>query len=213
MTRIYRVSVLRGSLALTLATLAAACAERPSEPASQRLVDLAGGATVTGTPPPAEPPEGAVWTFGDAAAHGWQAASGVADLRVEGGALVGRSTDDMPILHLAWRPDADPQEPVHAVEVRMASSAPGRLRAEFSGEEDFVAAQAAGDERARVTRRTVSRPHVWMPLTVDLDRWSGREVELELSLAGESAGVLGFWGSPAVRQRIEHAEAEGPLRG
>lgn len=41
MARIYRVFILRGSLALTLATLAVACTERPSAPASQRLVDLA----------------------------------------------------------------------------------------------------------------------------------------------------------------------------
>ncbi|MGH9380490.1 MAG: sulfatase [Thermoanaerobaculia bacterium] len=338
MAQIYCVSILRGSLALTLTTLAVACAERPPEPASQRLVDLADEATVTGAQPPAEAPEGAVWTFGDAEDHGWEAVSGVAGLRVEGGALVGRSTDDLPILHLAWQPDADPQEPVHAVEVRMASSAPGRLRAEFVGEEGFVTAQVTGrlrgfsrgfdspvmagdtatpytlqsswaqtaggirhlvlvpadsagvdfriesvrvvlrrehlagiasgvgwqglgeiyretlvtrspetwrfplrladaplldlavgtvedgaatfevavvdgDDRTPVTRRTVSRPHAWTPLMVDLERWAGRDIELELSLRADKGGVLGFWGSPAVRQRVARAKEDAAPQG
>jgi arylsulfatase A-like enzyme len=48
-------------------------------------------------------------------------------------------------------------------------------------------------------RRTITTPHRWEPVKVDLSRYARQDVILSLSLAGQKAGTLGFWGSPVIR--------------
>jgi len=54
-------------------------------------------------------------------------------------------------------------------------------------------------EDVAVLRRTITTPHRWEPVQVDLSGYAGKEVSLSLSLAAKKEGTLGFWGSPAVR--------------
>lgn len=125
-----------------MAVLLWSCADASPEPSSLRLVDRVAEATVTNRSAALNEAQPAAWTFSDPDTAGWQAAAGVDGLRVEDGALVGRSTDAQPILHVAWRPTIDADEPVHAIEVRMAASRPGTLRAELMGAETFALAPA-----------------------------------------------------------------------
>ena len=50
-------------------------------------------------------------------------------------------------------------------------------------------------------QRTVTTPHRWDSVPLDLSDLAGREVVLSLSLAADEDGRLGFWGSPAIRSR------------
>ena len=60
--------------------------------------------------------------------------------------------------------------------------------------------QGAADDRDIVqSDLTITRPHRWDTYPVDLSRLAGRAVTLSLQLQSESAGTLGFWGSPVVR--------------
>jgi len=52
-----------------------------------------------------------------------------------------------------------------------------------------------------VLERTLTHPHRWEPAPIDLAAYAGREVTLALELRAEAPGALGFWGSPAVRER------------
>lgn len=121
-----------------MAALLWSCAGESPEPASLRLVDRVAEASVASRPTTQDEVRPTEWTFSGADTAGWQAAAGVDGLRVEDGALVGRTTDAQPILRVAWQPTIDPEEPVHAIEVRMAASRPGTLRAELMGAETFA---------------------------------------------------------------------------
>src|SRR3989441_1143780 len=55
-----------------------------------------------------------------------------------------------------------------------------------------------GEIGRTVLERTVTRPDRWEAAPVDLSPFAGEKVELELSLASEKAGSVGFWGSPVV---------------
>jgi len=61
------------------------------------------------------------------------------------------------------------------------------------------------DNPARAERtlieRTVTRPHRWEDVTVDLGAEAGKEVTLALSLRAETPGTIGFWGAPILRTR------------
>ena len=60
--------------------------------------------------------------------------------------------------------------------------------------------QGATDDRDLVQGDfTVTRPHRWDSYPVDLSRLAGKAITLSLQLQSESAGALGFWGSPVVR--------------
>lgn len=321
-----------------MATLLWSCTEASPEPSSLRLVDRVAEASVVNRPAAWDEAQPAAWTFSGADTAGWRAAEGIDGLRVEGGALVGRSTHAQPILHVAWQPTIDSEEPVHAIEVRMAASRPGTLRAELLGAETFaldpardllssfsrgfevpivageeartytlespwgvtagairrlvllptdspgsdfriesvrvifrrehlaeipsgVGWQGLGEiyretlvarsperwrfsldlpeeplldlavgtveedpvtfridvtvegERLPVFERTLKRPQIWSPARVDLGRWAGRSVELQLTVRAEREGAVGFWGSPAVRRRVRAASGERPPRG
>ncbi len=49
--------------------------------------------------------------------------------------------------------------------------------------------------------RTVTTPDRWEAAPVGLAAYAGREVSLELSVSGQEPGMLGFWGTAAVRDR------------
>ncbi len=50
-----------------------------------------------------------------------------------------------------------------------------------------------------IWRRTVTLPGRWETRRLDLGDYAGRTVTLELSLDGPDDGLLGFWGTPVVR--------------
>ena len=56
-------------------------------------------------------------------------------------------------------------------------------------------------EETILIERTVTTPNRWEEASVDLTAYAGRDVELSLSLSGDKDGVIGFWGSPVVRNR------------
>jgi arylsulfatase A-like enzyme len=57
--------------------------------------------------------------------------------------------------------------------------------------------------------RTLTTPHRWEELTLDLTPLAGREISLSLSLEAPSEGALGFWGAPAVRSRAASSAPRG----
>ncbi|MHC4560955.1 MAG: sulfatase, partial [Planctomycetota bacterium] len=61
-------------------------------------------------------------------------------------------------------------------------------------------------EDVALLKRTITTPRRWEPVQVDLSEYARQDVILSLSLAGEKAGTLGFWGSPVIRNsRIDLA--------
>jgi arylsulfatase A-like enzyme len=60
---------------------------------------------------------------------------------------------------------------------------------------------AVGDSGAEsvLLEHTVTTPHRWDVVPVDLSAYAGRKVSLTLALAGERGGLLGLWGTPIVR--------------
>ena len=56
-----------------------------------------------------------------------------------------------------------------------------------------------------VLEHTVSMPHRWERVPIDLDGFAGADVELTLSLVSDKSGAIGFWGTPAVRSRGGYA--------
>ena len=65
--------------------------------------------------------------------------------------------------------------------------------------------------------RTLTRPHRWERVPVDLSRLGGRKANLVLSLAPGEEGALGLWGSPVIRNNAvpeaETSEHTSPPRG
>ena len=61
----------------------------------------------------------------------------------------------------------------------------------------------------RLLERTVTRPNVWVPTPVDLSAYGGETVELIFALDSPQAEFTGFWGTAAVRRRVEGG-SEGP---
>ena len=57
---------------------------------------------------------------------------------------------------------------------------------------------APAQQNQWLLRRTLTSPHRWEPLRIDLSRYAGQEVKLTMALSGSSKGLLGFWGSPLV---------------
>ena len=63
----------------------------------------------------------------------------------------------------------------------------------------FRVAVSAGGEEERLLRRTVTLPDRWTAERLDLSEWAGEDVTLTLSLDGDDPGMLGYWGSPVIR--------------
>jgi arylsulfatase A-like enzyme len=62
-----------------------------------------------------------------------------------------------------------------------------------------VLVEPQGGETKEVLERTVTRPHRWEPVPIDLSPWAGRRATLAFALESEQPGAVGFWGSPVVR--------------
>jgi arylsulfatase A-like enzyme len=73
--------------------------------------------------------------------------------------------------------------------------------------DDGRGAAAGGGRRVR---RTVSTPHRWDNLRVDLPGLGGKTAKLALRVEGDP-GAIGLWGSPVVRSSVP-ATAEAPAR-
>lgn len=56
-----------------------------------------------------------------------------------------------------------------------------------------------GDETDTVWRRTVTTPHRWESVRIDLSESASRRTTLVLSLESDNDGAIGLWGNPVVR--------------
>ncbi len=121
-----------------LAALAlAACGRNPAPP-PQRLVDLYKPELVTVHAAPAVPRPRNEWRFDGAAPEGlagplattrsWQAVAGVADLAIREGRLAGRTTTELPVLHIEREPSGDDRDVLHEVQIRARVSAGSEMR-------------------------------------------------------------------------------------
>ena len=67
-------------------------------------------------------------------------------------------------------------------------------------EESPVTFRVSLDDEPLLTH-TVTTPHRWEPVPIDLTAFGGRQGTLTLSLSAEQSGAIGFWGAPVLRQR------------
>jgi arylsulfatase A-like enzyme len=72
-----------------------------------------------------------------------------------------------------------------------------------------VTARGGGSAEDDVTvERTVTTPHRWETVTIDLTRLASRKATLALTLASERPRALGFWGTPVIRSVVERTQAD-----
>lgn len=131
------------TLSITAAALAftVACGSA-SESVAVRLVDLFQSDMVAGSPM-VDPPPRTEWRFDDARPDegdfadtgGVEAGPGVSGLDIRDGRLVGQTTSNFPLLRVERVGDIDPDDEVHAIEVRMRASDGGNLQVAFSATE------------------------------------------------------------------------------
>ncbi len=63
-----------------------------------------------------------------------------------------------------------------------------------------VSVAQGGDSKSEpLLERTVTKPHRWESVPIDLSPYAGSKIRLSLSLQSSEPGALGFWGSPVVR--------------
>jgi len=63
-----------------------------------------------------------------------------------------------------------------------------------------VSAAPAGDSKSQwLLEHTITMPHRWESVPVDLSRYADEKLRLTLSLQSAQPGALGFWGSPVLR--------------
>jgi arylsulfatase A-like enzyme len=112
-----------------------------------RLADVFSTATVEGSPDEVAPLPRTEWVWSaaegsGAATAGWRSLAGIANLRVEDGALRGTTQMPSPILGLDWSPPADLiNDRIHSIEIRLRAS--GGTRVSFrieSAEQVFLPA-------------------------------------------------------------------------
>lgn len=58
-----------------------------------------------------------------------------------------------------------------------------------------------GGSETALLERTITRPHRWESVPIDLGGFAGEKVALSLTLSSGKSGAIGFWGSPVVRSR------------
>ncbi len=134
---------LRLVAALVVAT--SACG-RGAPPVTQRLVDLYKPELVLERVAPEAPPPRLEWRFDGAAgkeepARGGQGLSGVADVAVRDGRLVGRTTSDFPILDFALPKAIGDTDLVQEVEVRLRVDLGGNVSARLLRDKKVDVAQ------------------------------------------------------------------------
>jgi arylsulfatase A-like enzyme len=76
-----------------------------------------------------------------------------------------------------------------------------------------LAAKAGASGPVSLLERTVTTPHRWEQVPVDLAQFAGRDVALSLSLGADDPGTIGFWGSPVVRSRAASPRAPSGASG
>ncbi|UCF36114.1 MAG: sulfatase, partial [Acidobacteriota bacterium] len=59
-------------------------------------------------------------------------------------------------------------------------------------------------------RKTLTTPHRWEPVPIDLRNWSNRTVELAFQLESPQNGTLGIWGAPVIRSRANTQAQSSP---
>ena len=124
----------RSFAALFLSALAVGCAPRPAPgPLTLRLAELYKPEMVEGRASGAAPElPRTEWRFeGAVGTRGWEAGPGVAGLLVHEGRLAGRTTDEIPILHVERKEGLENRDLVHAVEVRARVSAGAEISISF----------------------------------------------------------------------------------
>jgi arylsulfatase A-like enzyme len=95
-----------------------------------------------------------------------------------------------------------PPRPRLDLSVGTVEDAPVRFR---------VRVEPRGGEAKELLQRTVTRPHRWEPVPLDLSPWAGTKVTLTLALEADQPGAIGFWGAPTVRSLgAMPAPAAGP---
>ena len=122
-----------------------ACSPPPEAPVI-RLVDVFNEATVEGISEVAADLPRTEWRF-DGTDHSWQAGPGVEGLTVRDGRLVGRSTSDLPIVHLERTSWTDDPDTLHSVHVRLRASSGANLSLTFLGSDDVGVIEAGQDLR------------------------------------------------------------------
>ncbi len=76
----------------------------------------------------------------------------------------------------------------------------------------FRVALTSGNAKDRVLlEQTITTPYRWERQEIDLGEFAGQQVQLSLSLSGDSAGIPGLWGAPVIRSRT--ARASGTPQG
>jgi arylsulfatase A-like enzyme len=150
-----------GKLVALVPFCLAACTTRPkAEPSTIRLTDLYKPESVANRVAPSPPPPRTEWRFDgpapapgpdqkvkNPATRGWEAFSGVTSLAIRDGRLVGRTTDDMPLVHFERTTGVDDADPVESVEVRMRLSAGSVVAVGFSDSEKLDRAVVLGFAR------------------------------------------------------------------
>ena len=63
----------------------------------------------------------------------------------------------------------------------------------------FEVTLSVGETETSLMKRTVTTAQRWSSTRLDLSPYAGQSVTLSLALDAESPGMLGFWGSPVVR--------------
>lgn len=117
-------------LTVSLLLLLANCGGGSSGPVAIRLVDQFRPELVTGAPARVNKPEGVAWNFGEPSGAGnsqasaelnlgWKAGHGVAGLRIRDGRLVGRTTNDSPIIYVQQQEPGDGRDLLHSIELRL----------------------------------------------------------------------------------------------
>jgi arylsulfatase A-like enzyme len=139
---------------LVVAAVVASACRGPAPPVTQRLVDLYKHEAVVDRVE-AEPTAPRLeWRFDgpaaktDKATIDKQPLSGIADLAVRDGHLIGRTTTDFPILDFALPKPIDDSDLVHEIEVRVRVDGGGNLSARLSREEKVSAAETIDFARA-----------------------------------------------------------------
>lgn len=62
-----------------------------------------------------------------------------------------------------------------------------------------IRSSEGSDNEMPLLARTISTPHEWEPVQLDLSEHAGKKVDISLSLEAETEGAVGFWGSPVIR--------------
>ena len=63
----------------------------------------------------------------------------------------------------------------------------------------FTVGVTTGSGETTLWRRTVTLPRRWETRRIELGAYAGQQVTLSLSLDGDEDGLVGFWGTPVVR--------------